>query len=170
MEPCPICGEAIEYSSLGSRDASSVNCPRCGNYHITRTVLANLRKTNLSDRKRANISGWLIENRIFEITTGNFDWLVEIPTPSFHEKADKILLKLEQKTEFAGQYLNRDVSWISFGWCINEDELDEILGYLDSSKRIHKLIKDNQQDIYKIIANGWVHLENIKMARTDTNQ
>ena len=169
MEPCPICREGIQYSSLGSRDAYSVNCPRCGNFHLTRTALVNLRTTPLSDRQRANISGWLLENQVFEITTGNIDWLVKIPTPSFHERADKILLALEKGTEFAGQYLNINISWISFGWCTTADELNEVLGYLESSSRIHKQTKNNKT-IYKILPNGWAQLENLKEAGADSKQ
>lgn len=169
MEPCPICKENIQYTSLGSRDAYSVNCPRCGNFHLTRTALVNLRTTPLSDRQRANISGWLFENQIFEVTTGNIDWLVEIPTPSFHERADKILLAFEKRTEFAGQYLNSDISWISLGWCINADELNEVLGYLEPTARIQKQIKNNQP-IYKILPNGWAQLEALKKIGADSKQ
>jgi nucleoside 2-deoxyribosyltransferase len=169
MESCPICKENIQYSSLGSRDAYSVKCPRCADYRLTRTALVNLRNTTLSDRQRANISGWLFENHIFEVTTRNIDWLSEIPTPSFHERADKILLGLEKMTEFAGQYLGSDTSWISIGWCINADELNEVLEYLESSSRIHKQTKDNQP-IYKILPNGWSQLETLKKIGADSKQ
>ena len=137
MEPCPICKENMQSSSMGTRDAYSVSCPRCGNYHLTRTALVNLRNTQLSVRQRANISGWLFENQVFEVTTKNIDWLCEIPTPSFHERADKILLGLEKLTTFAGQYLHSDSSWISKAWCINADELNETLQYLEAVPRIH---------------------------------
>jgi hypothetical protein len=169
MEPCPICKENIQYNSLGTRDAYSINCHRCGNFHLTRTALVNLRNTPLSNRQRANISGWLLENQIFEITTKNIDWLVEIPAPGFHERANKILLAFEKRTEFAGQYLNDDISWISFGWCINADELNEVLGYLESTARIHKQIKNNQP-IYKILPSGWAHLEALKKIGADSKQ
>ena len=168
MESCPICKENIQYSSLGSRDAYSVNCPRCGNYHLTRTALANLRNKPLSDRQRANISGWLFENRIYEVTTRSIDWLSEIPTPSFDERADKILQGLEKKTEFAGQYLESNTSWISIGWCINEKELNEVFEYLENSY-IHKQIKGNQQ-IYKILPKGWSQLDNLKKTGADKKQ
>jgi len=128
-----------------------------------------VRNEDLSERKRANISGWLKENQVFEITTGNVGWLLDTPTPSFHERADKILLSLEQKTEFAGQYHIRDVSWVSSGWCINEDELDELLEYLESSSRIQKQIEEHKAT-YKIIPNGWAHLEDLKKTKTDSNQ
>lgn len=159
----------MKYSSIGTRDAFKVDCPRCGNYHITRTALVNLRKTPLSDRQRANVSGWLIENQVFEITTGNVDWLIQIPTPSFHERADKMLLALEQRTGFAGQYLKSDISWISFAWCINADELKEILGYLESSSRVHKQTQ-NSQPVYKIIPKGWAHLDDLKRSGAESKQ
>jgi len=129
----------------------------------------NLRNTPLSDRQRANISGWLFESQVFEVTIKNLDWLCEMPTPGFHERSDKILLGLEKATVFAGQYLSNDSSWISKGWCINADELNELLQYLEESSRIHKKLKENQP-MYKILPNGWAQLERLRRMGADSQQ
>ena len=94
MEKCPICSENIEYSSLGSRDAHAVNCPRCGKYHITRTALVKIRNTDFTKREIANIGGWSGENAIFEITSQHEEFLHQIKTPSFHDRADKLLMAI----------------------------------------------------------------------------
>jgi len=127
MEECPICKEHIEWSSLGVRDTYVVTCPRCGVYHITRTVGVNLRNNHFSNRVIANISGWLQENKIFEITSSNIENLERLKTPSFHERADKFLGHLEKETEFAGQILYNNNSWLGAGWCINDEELYELI-------------------------------------------
>ncbi len=174
MEPCPFCKENIQCSGLGTRDTYSVDCPRCGNYLLTRKALINLNSTPLSNRQRANISGWLSENQSWKITTENIDWFSEIPTPSFHERSNKILLGLERKTEFAGQYAQRDISWISIGWCINENELNELLEYLESGKYIQKwtqVVTDMGFSFsYKILPNGWAKLDDLKRIGADSNQ
>ena len=77
------------------------------------------------------MSGWLGENKIFEITTENLKWLINLPAPGFHEKADKILSALEKGTVYAGQPLILDISWLSLGRCINKDELNEVIRYLE---------------------------------------
>lgn len=168
MEPCPICEEQIQYSLIGSRDAYSVECPRCDNYNIVRKALANLKNTHLTIRQRANISGWLFENQVFEITSKNLEMLLLLPSPSFHDRADKVLLALEKSTEYAGQFQRREKRWISWGWCINEDEIEEILQYLESTLRVLK--RETGDRAYKIIPAGWAHLEEIKKFNSDSDQ
>ena len=105
MELCPFCDENMTYASAGTRDARSVNCPRCGRYSITRSALVNLRSYDLSLRQKANISGWLRENPEFELSTANIEQISHLPSPSFHEQADKFLLSLEKNTSYAGEYI-----------------------------------------------------------------
>ena len=169
MEPCPICEQDMQYHSLGTRDAYSVDCPRCGNYHLTRTALANLRNTNLTTRQKANISGWLIENRPFEINSSNIDWLANLSTPSFHERADKLLLMLDKRTEFIGNFIGKEKLWLSYGWCANREELSELLTYLETLSRIYRLPAEGESQ-YKVLANGWSHLESIKEKGAESKQ
>jgi hypothetical protein len=169
MEPCPVCNEDMNYARAGNRDATSVTCPRCGRYIITRTALVNLRNTELSLRQRANISGWLNENPDFEISSSNLDQLSHLPPPSFHEQADKFLLALEKDTTYAGEYIQEKVDWISRGWCINVDELREIINFLKGIERIkdYGLIEIVQ---LKVAPEGWAHLETLKRRTPDSNQ
>lgn len=169
MEQCPICNENMTYARTGARDATSVNCPRCGRYVITRTALVNLRNTEMSSRERATISGWLNENPDFEISTTNIDQLSHLPPPSFHKQADKFLLGLEKDTSYAGEYIEERADWISRGWCINADELREIINFLKVAERI----KDyGVIDVLrlKIAPEGWAHLETLKRNAPDSNQ
>ncbi len=168
MNPCPICEEQSQISRVGSSDANSVKCPRCGNYNIVRTALVNIKNTRLTARQRANISGWLSENQVFEITRQKLEILLFLPSPSFHERADKVLLSIEKNTEYAGQFLRREKRWISWGWCVNEDEIEEILQYLESTSRILK--RSTGDRAYKIVPTGWAHLEEIKKVNSDSNQ
>jgi hypothetical protein len=84
-----------------------------------------------------------------------------------------MLLGLERKTQFAGDFIKLDGSWISMGWCISNDELMEVLGFLESSSRVLKQTANRGNTsyfIYKIIPAGWLHLESIKKTNSDSQQ
>ena len=170
---CLICNELMEYKHLIKEDAYLIHCIRCGYYYITGTLFSILQDNSsitkqhkffLSKRQRANISGYLLENQRFKINEININQLKEIYSPSFHEKADKILLFLEQKTEFAGESFKEGISWISAGWCLNKNELREILRYLESCNFIMGMVD------FQIAPKGWAHLETLKKVSLDSNQ
>ena len=76
-----------------------VECPGCGLYNITPEAFEDIRDDMpLSLRQKSNISGWLHDNQKFIITTNNHVWLKTLLTPSFHDRADKVLLKIEKNT------------------------------------------------------------------------
>jgi len=146
-----------------------VGCFRCGTYRITRRALLNLRGEELSPREGANISGYLRENQGSQIKSDNFSMLRNQRTPSFHERADKLLLAFEKRTSFIGEFLRWDKSWIALGWCIDDKELLEILKYLAIVERIDSdIFKDF--GICKILPDGWKHLEDIKQINIDSQQ
>lgn len=168
MKSCPVCNEEIKYDFLHSKEVYSVDCPRCGRYYMDEMAFDIFPKETLSDRQRANMSGWLFENQKTKITKKTLDWLSIIPTPSFHERADKILAGIEMKTEYAGQTVNNTFykkTFVTIGWCINEKELDEIYEYLNSTNRIHLSFPD-----CKILPDGWAHLERLKKLGADSDQ
>lgn len=124
---------------------------------------------NASIRQKANISGFLSENQGYLINHSNYNQLLALSTPSFHERADKLLLMLERKTNYAGEEITRDNTWVSCGWCINETELITILHYLMDKYFIRG---DEKADHckYKISSDGWAHLEKIKKVNRDSQQ
>ena len=174
MEECPVCSQQIQYSQIGTRDAYAVTCPRCGIYNLTRTALVNLRNTHFSEREIANISGWLHDNSIFEITSYNIENLKRLNTPSFHERADKILEHIETETDFAGQFLDANPSWLGAGWCVNEAEFKELILFLQETKRVERIRHAGTLDVkpltLKIIPSGWAHLETLKKTNSDKKQ
>ncbi len=171
MEPCPFCNEQMKFATVAS-DLFRVNCPRCGEYLIVGTAIAILKGNTLTDRQKANISGWLNENQRYTIFSYSLDNLQNIRIPSFEQRADKILLTLEKITEYAGEYKPMDKSWISWGWCLNQRELAEFIEFLE--KAVHRISSVNYDSkgikAYKITANGWQYLEDLKKINTDSQQ
>ena len=167
MENCPIC-LMHPVSPRHIDDAWYIECPRCGHYQVTGTAVAITKGAKLSERQRANISGWLFENPGFVISTTNFDRLKDTKSPSFDLRSDKLLLNLEKKTEYAGQYLELDPSWFGSSWSINVEELREIVDYLVGMGRIKK--QTPQKASYKISHDGWRRLETLRETNPGSNQ
>ncbi|MCC6695726.1 MAG: hypothetical protein IT365_08860 [Candidatus Hydrogenedentes bacterium] len=168
MTACPVCLQKMQASRAGV-GLHHIECRQCGTYFVSASVLGKIKNAEFSPRSRANFSGWLIENQGFQIDTRNIDRLLNLSTPSFHERADKALLLIEIGTPYAGKHVQRENSWVSRVWCINEEELTEILQYLVSCARIEKHSSEHGLQ-YKILPNGWAHLEELKSFGRDSVQ
>jgi hypothetical protein len=170
MAQCLICNENVEFTRLAL--ATEVKCPRCTNYKITSTAFALLQGHEFSDRQIANISGWLRENSGYSIDSYNIEKLSEIRTPSFHEKADKLLLCLEKMSSYAGEALPLDNAWFSMAWAVNEKELLEITKYLGiNDKLIYEHLESTLDSRYfKIGPEGWSYLDSIRSINAQSTQ
>jgi hypothetical protein len=171
VEPCLLCNEEMQYSTVAS-DLYRVTCPRCGEYFIVGTAIAILKGNSLTSRQKANISGWLHENQGFTIFSYSLDTLQNIKTPSFQERADKLLLDLEKRSTYAGEYIPFDKSWISRAWCLDMDELKEFTDFLENGvQRISSIDRHGRRvSGYKITAVGWQYLETLKRVNIDSQQ
>lgn len=171
MAPCPFCNEQMEFANVES-DLVRVTCPRCSEYLVVGTVIAILKGNTLTDRQKANISGWLNENQGYTIYSSSLGTLQNIKTPSFAERADKILLNLEKITKYAGEYIPFDKSWISWGWCLDMNERKEFTDFLENGvNRVSSIDRHGRKvSGYKITAVGWQYLENLKKINVDSQQ
>ena len=161
---CFFCDNDIQIEKpTGAYD--SIDCSCCGKYVLSYATSTDLAGFGLTRRNKANISGYLYENAGFEINEENIKTLLNLKSPSFHEKADKLLLMFERKTDYAGDLLSKEKNWISTAWCMNLDELAELLDFLEDTKRLHFLA-----NLYKIAPKGWAHLEEIKKVNQDSQQ
>lgn len=167
MDKCSICGDASNVYDDARADTYKVDCLRCGKYKIEGLISRSFQGAEFN-RERANISGWLRENQGSLISGDNIALLRSLKTPSFHERADKLLMFLERKTSYAGESVKYDDAWISVSWCLNKDELKEVLEFLIDSERIRVISEPNGK--YKIIPKGWEHLEKVKQINLDSQQ
>jgi len=163
-EACPACNGFSVGLHLES-GYIQYKCPLCGEFFVTFRASQVLRDAVLSDRQRANISGWLRENQGSKIEVGQVEQLGEISTPSFNERADKLLFAIEKQTTHAGQLLPKNDEWMSWGWCLNEQELIEVLKYLEESRRVVEAGRS-----YKIAPIGWAHLDDLRKKGADSQQ
>ena len=165
MSLCPVCQATIKFIQFGSTDSYEANCPRCGVYKATATALRMLEAQDFTRREEANISGWLYNNQPFEISSANINWLKALKAPRFHERADMLLLAIENKTEYAGQRIKREPSWLSTTWSVNDEEFNEISGYLASVQQV-----DCDGAGCKITPKGWSRLAELQKISADSEQ
>lgn len=166
MESCPFCLEFVQDKEKD--DIHYVSCPRCGKYRLTDDAYEEL-KINVDERQRSNISGWLRDNQGYLITTDSLHNLLKIKTPGFFERTDRILLGMEKQSDYIGHYLEETKAWLTFGWCIDDGELKEMLGYLTGSGMLQQEMSGDGW-AYKIAPLGWAHLQELQKVNVDSIQ
>lgn len=168
MGACPVCKSKAEiYYDISK---TKVDCHRCGSYNLPliESAFEDFKLDHLSDQRRANISGYIREHQNITIFTKENEYMLpNLKTPSFHERADKLLLFFEKETEYAGKTLEKTEEWISRCWAMNKEELDEILLFLKDENRINSY---NDFTQIKITPDGWKHLETLKTINPQSDQ
>lgn len=137
MSDCPICKSVSTSSSPGGLDGEVVNCPRCGEYKITRNAAVNwqssLLKTPMSDARRfiANSSGWIREHQNELIDSNGIERLLKLPTPSYDERKRKLLDFLQKQSTTLGLELQLDSAMLqrllSACWCTDDNEISFLI-------------------------------------------
>lgn len=93
-QQCPICLNKVK-SNIWERSGIylyNIDYPQCGNYMASAKIEMLIGRRNLTERQKANISGWLAENNGYEITSENLDnFLIKLKPPSFIDRADNLL-------------------------------------------------------------------------------
>jgi len=157
---------------MWSRDRKYLDCPQCGKYTADAKIEMLIGRRRLTQRQKANISGWLAENEGYEITSENLDnFLIKLKLPSFIDRADSLLCHIAARSDFAGASIQFDKSFISRAWCVNEEELQAVTDYLITTKRIFVIIESQiWLNKYKVLANGWIRLEELSKTNSKSSQ
>lgn len=199
---CQICGSDAHEAPCTASELlgtySMYECERCGYYLIEYRVSATIADNSgtlgeVGGRRRANLSALIRSLQSLRPTGPRLSYSFYFPKDEdelrvafdsiralrFHEMADKLLVAFEKHSEHAGKEIKlegRFPEWCASAWACNEEELVEILEYLDSTNRI-KLTKVTrvgpQTGIIKkakILPDGWKRLEEIAKERPDSEQ
>lgn len=130
---CPICKTSLDApeSAIYTYGVGVIlNCPRCGQLKITQEALDYLLQMHsLSDRQRANVSGWVREHLAeldnHPLTRENIYQLVKIKTPSFEEREIKAIRWFEEMTSFLGDAIFwGEPSLIAASYSLNYEEVE----------------------------------------------
>lgn len=105
--PCPICGNT--HATVNQRgELYQVTCQRCGSFSMSSVARDDWNdhfSHKLTDRRRANVAGWLREHQNIYISIDELDFLFDIKAPSVPQRADKLLLELERRTNVIGNLI-----------------------------------------------------------------
>ncbi|WP_129125951.1 MULTISPECIES: hypothetical protein [Geomonas] len=129
-----------------------------------------VRNKTFSGRQLTNISGWLKENPGFTISSENLVSLTSLVTPSFHQRADKLLVGLEALTTYAGELLEYSDDWLSICWALNFEEFVELVEYLASIEYIDNTKSTLNIIRLKINPGGWAYLDKTRTTNMNSAQ
>ena len=180
-EPCPVCSSVAEIKNLGG--GPEVDCPRCGHFKLSDIANELLKRAN--KQQRANLSGWIRENKSSGIDDQLLASLFRLKTPPVAEKADKLLLFLSQNHPKPGEEINlsnykadyfegeRHVGGYlgeklySVCWCQDDQEFDYILhSFSTKEKRFFK--ETGYANLAMISPSGWAHLQSLTQERIES--
>lgn len=133
---------------------------------------------NVTPRQIANISGWIREHSSekLRLDRAALKRLALLSTPSVAERADKLLLELERRTEALGlpveirssQYAaDNDLSWLAVCWALDENEV----GFLVHNYLVEKGYCEapGGPSMYKTVtAAGYAHLDALRKVNRDS--
>ncbi len=133
---------------------------------------------DVTPRQIANISGWIREHSSekLRLDKATLKRLALLSTPSVAERADKLLLELERRTEALGlpveirssQYAaDNDLSWLAVCWALDENEV----GFLVHNYLVEKGYCEapGGPSKYKTVtASGYAHLEELRKVNRDS--
>lgn len=165
---CYFCNVIATSTFLG--DKYNVACPRCGLFYISTAALGSLPARHLSQRQKANISGWIMDNQRVTISSSALDELVTLRTPSYTWRADRLLKAICRETVVFGQEVCAREDWISYCWCANIHEMMHIMQYLIDVDRVAVHKSPGRHDRYHVLSGGWLHAEKLESVSNESVQ
>lgn len=202
---CLICESLVSLTDSGRSEVIRYECPRCGTYDCTTEFMEDVRDDGdryfeeSGSRERTNLSAWLrgntdnrnraeysippieLDSSFFDPESGNelrrdFE---AAAAPTFHEKADRLLLALEQETDYAGQPISAfasesvSLAWQARAWALNSTEFESVVRHLIAMKRVASPQNSaNPDQLYnlRILPDGWKRIEDLASTPVDSKQ
>ena len=110
--PCVICFTLSDHHRRAAFDGPQIDCPRCGEFEIIRSAVANLHvfpRPNEQGRlgpERAKLSGWIRERNDLRdpprIMSADVDRIALLPDKPLMARAERLLLKVIGKAQGFG--------------------------------------------------------------------
>ena len=141
-DSCEVCikTEAETLNASGYHGLCQ-NCPRCGKFKISGTVLSIMRGA-IGDKVRAKLSGWIRDqNRAGttpEINSSTYKNIISRPIPSVADRALRLLVEAAYgQTELGIRFNVRDPKFLAATYSHNENDLLFLMRFL-LSKTLRK--------------------------------
>ena len=125
---CPICGmKCNDAQQVGAKDVTEYDCPRCGDYSITRQAVINIESAEMSKQDRAKVAAYLRErtlrgdsririlseqfpDREFDVPVVTLESIITDRFPhTISERLDRALKNLHRLSEHLGDSISLDL-------------------------------------------------------------
>jgi hypothetical protein len=177
MEPCPICTGSAEKQNQGL--AKYYDCERCGIFQLN-VIALNLFQDIYTEIPKHLLSGFVRENyernkiHIILPYDTNYVELIKLQLPSDNdvlEKARKLLLSIERRTEYPGKLIKLIYETdYPLAYSQNSRELDFYLRYLNDKRYVHQEMRDDSSWIGYITIDGWRAIESYKVPNAESDK
>ena len=194
VQYCPIWGEPYEASALWrpeTRTYEVSRSPRAGNGYRIDEVLLNSSVRSLAPDEMERLATWLVDQRIQavgipEVTQAIIDYVKQKRPLEVHERADRLLKHLAEKSTSAGQALDigaegdRDsfggwvkgespTTWAAMAWSESSrwEEIRFFIDYLEEQGWIAVTSggRGGESVQVKVTIQGYSHLANVAISR-----
>lgn len=155
---CPVCLNAEASTSRHpTKDATTIACPQCGHFLITRRADVNAR--NLEDTYRWKVSAWIGEFGGEMITTADIDVALTCKAPSLHHRADRMLRWINENFPPGKEFSSADlgVCLVPIGWNRTLNEMQFMVTEVLCNE-MGLLVSQNNHE-YKVSPKGLLYLE-----------
>jgi hypothetical protein len=167
--PCPISGSEAA-ACVPTGDGSKFECPRCGTFYASATLLRLLENRPLSEAQSAFASSWIHERPNIRLLSEHEEILRTGAPPPVHEEATRLLMELARRHPLPGERFKasfRDPVLRAIAWAVNDPHMVYLLlEYLGTEKRYLTIDPIGSKYAYRavIAPAGWAYLESLKYA------
>jgi len=174
--PCLFC-DNVDAVVNQHGDNHHVECQRCGLFSITDEGCDEWVENyehRLTDRNRANISGWLREHQNILISTNDLDILLHIKSLSVSQRADKLLVELEKRTEVIGSYINVPTqipeanNLMGLTWSSTPSEILYLAKLYLTEQDDYLIMNPRNPPRFAISPKGYAYLEKLRLTNLDS--
>lgn len=170
-DPCEVCIHQQATTIPTDLDGIHQNCPRCGEFMLSRTASSSMRHT-LGTEKRAKLSGWIrAQNRsgsVPIITTGNLNKIIDRPLPSVAERASALLMEAEQGLTNLGDRFNiNDPRFLAATYSSNIQDVKYLISMLHNQGLANMSDLDGKCEI---LPTGYMRLDEIRKRPSNSSQ
>ncbi len=173
MARCPICNN--DDAKLPCIGDTTVECPRCGPFRVTRKFRIAASSAYFSPDQAANASGWVRENPDCFLREADLKWLRKLPTPSVGEKAERLLQYLAAaypktgapiELHDAAGHVNPEL--LARAWAEDDEELIWLFRDYLASKHLVVGSRNKGLQPDAITPEGWDYLHRLRSVNPES--
>ncbi|HZW24656.1 MAG TPA: hypothetical protein VFF26_04150 [Gallionella sp.] len=188
MNKCPICNSEAESRFLRELDGEGVNCPRCGQFRITREASVNWRRFTGEERLIANACGWIREHQNELINSETVELIETLKAPTVTEKANRLLRYLGRISAYFGEQFGISLQearsplsvptpngflpvleLMGVASTVNGDEVVHLLKYLEDERLLEINKLSTTTNYISVSAGGFSHIEQLAAFNPESN-